>query len=108
MSTHNNAHEEAEGQHQPSPSSDHPSTGTSRGQGALAELLAFNTPLGSLYNHPLECGRIFGKSAQQVFSRLAGTAFRPERDIGVQTGKVVLVTGGKLPKLSVIIYIFIF
>jgi hypothetical protein len=59
------------------------------------QLLDLRGALGFVLNHPVETLRLAGAAVHQTGLQLTGADFRPERDIVSQTGKVILVTGGR-------------
>ena len=70
----------------PSPSSPAPSL--------MKQFFDLRTALVANLKHPAEVGRMVGANVQQFGAKLAGTEFKPDRDIGSQEGKVIFVTGG--------------
>lgn len=71
------------------------SSSTTPAPSLLKELFDLRTAVTGFVKYPIENARIVGSAAQQFGSKLVGTEFRPERDIGNQEGRVILVTGGK-------------
>ena len=60
----------------------------------LKQLLDLRTALSSPFKYPGEAVRMVGSNMQQFGAKLAGSEFKPDRDIGSQEGRVILVTGG--------------
>lgn len=58
------------------------------------QLFDLRTALSAPFKYPGEAMRMIGSNVQQFGAKLAGTEFKPDRDIVNQEGRVVLVTGG--------------
>src|SRR5262245_36256516 len=70
--------------------------------GIFRDLLNASGFVTHVLRHPLETARTMAPTLHQLSFGLVGEAFKPERDIGDLSGKVVLVTGGMYIYISIL------
>ncbi|KAK2855700.1 hypothetical protein FQN49_004926 [Arthroderma sp. PD_2] len=81
------------------PNPDDKKTGEAQPENSLGaffnDLIALQTTAAKVaLGHPLEASRLLALNIYQFGSQIYGSAFRPERDIVDQSGRVILITGG--------------